>query len=79
MTPSTEILEPLAECLTPEVAERILAIRLNPRVQARVDELAEKANEGLLSPEERAEYESIIDRADILGIVKAMARKALSR
>lgn len=76
---SDEILDPVAECLTSEVANRILAVRLAPTVQARVDELAGRAREGRLTSEERAEYENLIDRADLLGIFKAMARQALSR
>ena len=73
------ILDPLAECLTPEVATRILEIRLDPNIQARVDELAAKANEGELTAEERAEYEIVIEKADLLGIFKSLARQVLAR
>ena len=38
-------LRPLAECLTPEVAQRIVDIELDPHSQARLDELAAKAND----------------------------------
>ena len=34
-------------------------------VQERIDTLAELANEGLLSDEERSEYEALIDAADL--------------
>ncbi len=74
-----DVLESVVECLTPDVARRLLAVRMNPRVQARVDELATKANAGDLNAEERVEYETLIDRADLLGIFKAMARQVLSR
>lgn len=73
-----EILDPVAECLTPAVAQRILTVRLPPHIQARVDLLAEKANEGLLTPDERDEYEDLIERADVLGIVKSLARQVLA-
>jgi hypothetical protein len=72
-----EILDPLADCFTPEVARRIMAISLDPQKQARIDELAAKANEGQLSTEERADYEAYIEALDLLGIVKAKARLAL--
>jgi hypothetical protein len=72
---SDEILAPLASCLTPEVATRILAIRIDPRIQARVDELAEKAAAGLLTESDRTEYEDLIEKADLLGIVKSLARQ----
>jgi len=81
--PPTEILnsilDPVTDCLTPEVAQKILAVRLDPRVQARLDELAEKANEGLLSEAEREEYAGYIEALDLVAIVKAKARAALSR
>lgn len=70
-----EILDPVAGCLTPEVAARILAIRIDPRVQARVDELAASAAAGTLSEAERTEYEDLIEQADMLGIVKSLARQ----
>lgn len=70
-----EILDPVAGCLTPEVAERILAIRIDPRVQARVDELAATAAAGSLTDAERTEYEDLIEKADMLGIVKSLARQ----
>jgi hypothetical protein len=72
------ILDPVADCLTPEVANRILAVRLTPQVQARVDQLAAKANEGVLSADERGEYEDLIEKADMLGIVKSLARQVLA-
>ena len=73
-----DILQPLTECLTPEVAKRILAVRLSPHVQSRVDDLASKANDGQLNSEERAEYEALIEKADLLGVFKAIARQVLA-
>ena len=52
-----EILDPVADCLTPDVAKRLTELRLNPTTQARIDELAGQANEGLLTPAERAYLE----------------------
>lgn len=73
--PSDSILDPLAECLTPDVASRILRITIHPQVQARVDDLAARAGSGVLSPAEREEYERLIEKADLLGIVKSLARQ----
>ncbi len=41
----------------------------NPRVQERVEALAEKCNEGLLTPAERAEYEALIWADHSLGLL----------
>jgi hypothetical protein len=72
-------LDPITECLTPEVAERILKSRPDPRLQARIDELADKANNGLLSEGERDEYRDIVEAIDLVGIIKAKARAVLVR
>jgi hypothetical protein len=42
------------------------------------DYLAERANEGLLTPDERAEYEAYINTADIIAILKLKARRYLA-
>jgi hypothetical protein len=47
-----QALDPFVECLTPEAARRIVALRAEPADQTRLDELAEKANEGTLAPDE---------------------------
>jgi hypothetical protein len=73
------ILDPVAACLTPDVARRIVGLRLDPVVQSRVDELAIKANEGELTPDERAEYEEIIEKTDLLGILKSLSRRVLAQ
>ena len=40
--------------------------------------LAKRANEGLLTPEERAEYEAFINLADIVSILQLKARRQLA-
>ena len=72
------ILEPVTECLTPDVAAKLITLRANAETQARVDELAEKTNEGTLSPEERAEYDRYRDAFHFVTILQAKARKLLS-
>jgi hypothetical protein len=72
-------LDPVTDCLTPDVAQRIVGIRLDPNMQARLDELAEKANRGQLTDQERADYEEYVEGMDLIGILKAKARKVLER
>jgi hypothetical protein len=52
-----KILDPVAQGFTPEVAQRVVELRADPAVRARIEELAEKCNEGTITPEEMAEYE----------------------
>lgn len=60
-----------------ESARRILEFRIDPAVQARLDLLGEKANEGTLSGDERAEYEDAINAADDIAILKLKARRQM--
>ena len=71
------LLEPLTRCLDAESARRVAELRIDPAVQSRVDVLAERANNGVLSEEERAEYEAFINAADLVSILKLKARRHL--
>jgi len=51
--------------------------KLDARAQARLDELAEKSNEGLISNVERAEYQAFIGISDFLGLAQLRARARL--
>src|SRR5437660_1532775 len=50
------LISPLRDCLTPESAQRVLALKADPELQARVGDLATRHSEGKLTPEEQAEY-----------------------
>jgi len=73
------LLDPVAECFTPAVARQIADLRADAETQARIDELAEKANEGQLSFEERGEYEAYIEAIDFIGILQAQAWSFLAK
>ena len=68
------LLSPVVDCFTPDVAQRVTAIPVDPALQQRIDELAEKANEGELTESEAAEYDGWIYAMDVLAIIQAMAR-----
>ena len=72
------MLEPLTACLTPEVAQRIVDVRLDdPSTTARLEYLREKANEGTLTDRERVEYEGFVEGNDLLMLIKDQARSVL--
>jgi hypothetical protein len=73
-----QFLDPLSRCLDEESARRVVALGVAAPVQERVDILAERANEGLLSDDERAEYEALINTADFISILKLKASSQLS-
>jgi hypothetical protein len=71
------LVEPLVRTFTPEVARSLIRLRAGPELQDRMDELAEKCNEGRLTPEERDEYETSVRFANYLAIIQAKARRLL--
>lgn len=71
------ILDPLADCFTPDVARRLAGLRADAQTQERLDALAAKANEGRLTPDEEAAYRQAIDAVDLLAILQAKARAFL--
>jgi hypothetical protein len=70
-------LEPLSRCLDTESARRVVDLRVDPAIQARVEVLAERANDGALTEEERAEYAALVDAADLISILKLRVRRRL--
>jgi len=73
------LIAPLAQCFTPEVAQRLLSLPADASIQSHIAELAVKANEGLLSEDERADYEEYVDAVDMIGALQACARSTLTR
>jgi len=72
-----ELLDPLGECLTPEVAQRIVRLRAPESVQTRVEELAAKSTENRLSKQERHEYDALVSVGNFIAILQAKARRLL--
>lgn len=73
------LIDPLGNCLTPESARRLLKLRADRSLQARVDDLADKCNDGTLTSQERSEYETYVNFSTFIAILKSKARLLLSR
>ena len=71
------MLDPVSRGFDTESARKLVNLRIDPVVQERVDVLAEKANEGLLTEAERAEYETNINTDNFIAILKLKARRYL--
>ena len=70
-----KFVEHLTRGFTPELARHFAELPSpNPVFQARLDELAEKANEGLLSPAETQEYEKFVEYMDLVAFMRLKAR-----
>ncbi len=72
-----QLIEPVGQCLTHEVAERLVALRANPELQTEVDRLAEKANQGTLTADERTQYEQYVSFAQFVTLLQIEARELL--
>ena len=72
-----QLIEPVGQCLTAEVAERLISLRANPELQREVDRLADKANRGTLTDDERAEYEQYVSFAQFVTLLQIKARDLL--
>ncbi len=81
VTPSVldRVLDPVRDCLTPEVARRILALRADPVTQAKLDEYAEKNAEGTITPAELDEYDAIVLAGNMISVLQAKARAVVGR
>ena len=73
------LLEPLADCLSPDVAAKVADLRADEAMQTRIDYLADRANEGLLTDEEREEYAGYLHAIDVITVLQAKARSQLRK
>ena len=73
------LLRPLRRELTAELADALLRLKADARLQARYDELAGKNSEGTLTPVQHAELESLVRANSVLTLFKAEARASLRR
>jgi|TARA_B100002003_G_C13998711_1_gene482194 uncharacterized protein YnzC (UPF0291/DUF896 family) len=71
------MLRPLTDCFTPQIARQVSEADIDSETQDRINELATKANQGLLNDEEREEYSEFVEYIDLIAIIKAKARLKL--
>jgi hypothetical protein len=74
----SRLLDPVGRCLTPEVAQHLVALQMDPAVQPRLEELAYKCTEAQLSAEEHAEYATYVQALEFLAVLQAQARSLLT-
>ncbi len=81
MTTTTELkerlLDPFAGTMNLEAAQAIVDMRAPPEMQERVEVIAHKSREGLLTAEEQRQYESYADTVAMISLLQAHARRVL--
>jgi hypothetical protein len=73
-----QLVAPLGDCLTAESARRLLALKADPKLQAHIDDLAERHSRGGLTSEEQAEYGRYVSYSTFIAILKSKARQRLA-
>jgi len=71
------VIDPRRGDLPTELAQYILSLDFPPTDHARYAELAARAQEGRLSPEQQADLDDFLNVNDFLTIVRAKARASL--
>jgi hypothetical protein len=72
-------LDPVREILTPEVARAIADLRADVATQQHLEDLADRNHEGRLTADELAEYEALVNGANLIAVLQAKARSVLRR
>ena len=71
--------DPILQFFTIDQAREIVNFRGDAQLQAKIEALAAKCNEGELSAEEQAEYEGYVKANKFIAILQAKVRKLLAR
>ena len=72
-----KMLDLAAEYFDAPTLNALAGLRLNPKLAARVDRLAVRANDGELTQRERDEYLSYIQTSELLALIQLRARVKL--
>lgn len=72
-----QLMAPLGDCLTPESARRLLALKADAELEEKVENLAARHSQGVLTPKEQAEYGQYVSYSTFVAILKSKARQLL--
>lgn len=71
------LLKSAARCLDSTSVRALGGLALSEAAQERLDMLAQKANDGQLTPEEEGEYDRFIELGDIIATLRLKAERQL--
>ncbi|MBW3596628.1 MAG: hypothetical protein KY475_05065 [Planctomycetes bacterium] len=72
------LLDPMTAAFTPELARKLVDLKIDPELERHVEALRAKANAGALSPEEESDYHEFIEAVDVVSIIQSKARRFLA-
>jgi hypothetical protein len=62
-----------------EMVEAVASLRFPPRADRRLQRLMDRNNEGLLTPEEKEDLETLVELSESLALMRAQALHLLGR
>jgi hypothetical protein len=71
------MIDPITRVFTPDSSRELLEVRADDETQRRIDELADKCNEGTLTADERDEYQRFVSWFNVMTVLQAKARTFL--
>lgn len=77
MTAFDRGVRPVMQIVLPEKAGEVVEFRADPKLQARIEELASKSTEGQLSEAESAEYAGYVRANKFVAILQRQARQLI--
>ena len=72
-------LEPVAQAMTPELAKVLVDLKADAKLQAEVETLRQKANDGTLTPDEEKAYKDFVEAVDLVSVLQSKARRFLNQ
>jgi hypothetical protein len=64
--------------ISPDAARYLISVDFGDADHARIQDLMEKSNEGMLTPDEMAELDRYVNIANVLSVMHSRARVALN-
>jgi len=71
------MLQPVTDAMSPEFANKLIALRADDELLSHIEQLRGKANDGTMTAEEEAEYREFVEAVDVISILQAKARRVL--
>ena len=71
------MLQPITEAMSSEFASKLVGLRADHELLCHIEILRGKANQGVMTADEEAEYREFVEAVDVISILQAKARRVL--
>lgn len=63
------MVQPLTEAMSPEFAKKLISLRADEELLSHVEQFRGKANQGIMTAEEEAEYRDFVEAVDVISML----------